>query len=253
MTTPALAGFLTGGSLIVAIGAQNAYVLRQGLHRHHVGGVVALCAISDAVLITAGVAGVGTIVERTPWVIDVVRWLGVAFLLWYAAQSLRQAFVPQSLQAQSLQAQSPDPESLDDRLPAGKDADPTTPGAVPTPATGTASAAHPRLAVRAPAEPRRTVLGRAAALTWLNPHVYLDTVLLIGSIAATHAHQSSHGIDGRWWFAIGAVAASFAWFSALGFGARAMAPVLERPRAWQVLEVVIAATMVFVAAKLALG
>ncbi len=204
-----VSGFLTGGSLIVAIGAQNAYVLRQGLLRHHVAAVVAVCAVSDVVLIAAGVSGIGAIVDRAGWVIDVARWLGVAFLLWYAAGSLRRALRPESLHAD------------------GADA--------------------------ARAEPRRTVVGRAVALTWLNPHVYLDTVLLIGSIAATHSSSSDHLVDGRWSFAIGATVASLVWFSGLGFGARALAPVFARPRAWQVLELLIAATMVLIALKLAAG
>ena len=209
MYSSLLSGFVTGGSLIVAIGAQNAYVLRQGLARHHVAAVVAVCALSDVVLIAAGVSGIGAIVDRAGWVIDVVRWLGVAFLLWYAAGSLRRAFGSESLHA------------------------------------GGADAAR--------AEPRRTVVGRAVALTWLNPHVYLDTVLLIGSIAATHSGPSDHVLDGRWLFAIGATVASIVWFSGLGFGARALAPVFARPRAWQVLEVLIAATMVLIALKLAVG
>jgi L-lysine exporter family protein LysE/ArgO len=205
---PVFAGFLTGGSLIVAIGAQNAYVLRQGLVRHHIASVVVVCAVSDAVLIGAGVSGIGAIVDRAGWVIDVVRWLGVAFLLWYAASSLRRAFGKESLRAQ---------------------------GAAPL------------------GEPRRTVVLRAAALTWLNPHVYLDTVLLVGSIAATYSATTHELLGGHWLFALGAMLASVCWFSGLGFGARALAPVLSSPRAWQVLEVLIAATMVLVAAKLALG
>ena len=204
---PAFAGFVTGGSLIVAIGAQNAYVLRQGLIRHHIVPVVAVCALSDIVLIMAGVSGVGAVVDRAGWVIDVVRWLGVAFLLCYAAASLRRASQSGAL----------DPE-----------------GAV----------------LR---EPRGTVVGRAVALTWLNPHVYLDTVLLIGSIAATHSSLPAGALDGRWLFAIGAGTASVAWFSGLGFGARALAPVFSRPRAWQALEILIAATMILIAAKLAFG
>lgn len=202
------AGYLTGGSLIVAIGAQNAYVLRQGLLRQHIAAVVVVCAVSDAVLIAAGVSGIGAIVDRAGWVIDVVRWLGVAFLLWYAAGSLRRALNPERLQADGRAAR---------------------------------------------VEPRGKVVGRAVALTWLNPHVYLDTVLLIGSIAATHGVQGGGVLDGRWLFGIGAVLASVTWFSGLGFGARVLAPLLSRPRAWQVLEVLIAATMVLVAAKLARG
>ena len=203
---PLGAGFMTGGSLIVAIGAQNAYVLRQGLTRSHTAAVVAVCAVSDVVLIAAGVAGVGTVVAHAGWVIDAVTWFGVAFLLWYAVGSLRRAFHPAALTA------------------------------------GVGKAAS---------EPRGRVLGRAVALTWLNPHVYLDTVLLIGSIAATHAAGGT--LDGRSIFAAGAATASIVWFTSLGFGARKLAPLLARPRAWQVLELVVAATMVVVAAKLALG
>lgn len=194
------AGLLTGLTLIVAIGAQNAFVLRQGLARRHVGPVVALCAASDAVLIVAGVAGIGQVVEHAGWVLDVVRWLGVAFLLWYGLSSLVRARHPEALEA-------------------GTD-------------RGAGSL--------------RTALLTAAALTWLNPHVYLDTVLLLGSIA------NSHG-DGRWWFALGAVTASLLWFTALGHGARLAHGALRSPRAWQVLDVLIGVTMLLIAATLALG
>ena len=204
MLDSAAAGFFTGLSLIVAIGAQNAYVLRQGILRAHVPVVVAICAISDVVLILAGVSGIGAVVDRAPMLLDVVRWFGVAFLLWYAMGALRRALRTEAL----------------------------------SPTGG-----------RSGAESRRGVVARAAALTWLNPHVYLDTVLLLGSIAATHDDVAG----GRWWFAAGASLASIAWFNALGFGAGRLAPLLARPRAWQVLEAGIAATMIFVAAKLAFG
>lgn len=207
MLTPALAGLLTTASLIVAIGAQNAYVLRQGLLRSHVGIAVLICAASDAILIAAGIAGVGALVDETGWALDVVRWLGVAFLLWYAVASLRRAARPESLAA----------------------------------ANGTASAAT---------ETRRSVVTRTVLLTWLNPHVYLDTLLLIGSIATAHDGGEPAG---RWWFGAGAALASVLWFCGLGFGARLLAPLLARPRSWQVLELCIAATMVLVAVKLAVG
>jgi len=194
-------GFVTGLSLIVAIGAQNAYVLRQGLARQHVGLVVAICAVSDLVLILAGVAGIGTIVERAPWVLEVVRWLGVAFLTWYAVTSLLRARRAETLQA----------------------------GSAATP-TG-----------------RRGVGVRALALTWLNPHVYLGTVLLLGTIA------NHEGPSGRWWFAAGACLGSVVWFGALGYGARLASPLLARPRAWQVLDVAIGLVMLAIAARLALG
>ena len=193
-------GLLTGLSLIVAIGAQNAYVLRQGLAREHVGIVVAICALSDLVLIAAGVAGIGRVVEHAPWVLDVVRWLGVAFLSWYGVSSLLRARKPESLRA-------------DERATVS----------------------------------RRGVAVRAFALTWLNPHVYLDTVLLLGTIA------NHEGPTGRWWFAVGAGAASILWFCGLGFGARYASPLLARPRAWQVLDVVIGVVMLLIALQLALG
>jgi L-lysine exporter family protein LysE/ArgO len=193
------AGLLTGLSLIVAIGAQNAFVLRQGLRRSHVALVVAICALSDLVLILAGVAGIGVVVDRAPWAIEVVRWLGVAFLTVYGVSSLRRARKPQSLAVGE--------------------------GVV---------------------EARRGVVAKAVALTWLNPHVYLDTVLLLGSIAGTH------GDPGRWWFALGACVASLLWFAGLGYGARLAAPRLASPRAWQVLDVLIGVVMLAIAVRLAL-
>ena len=195
-----VAGLLTGLSLIVAIGAQNAFVLRQGLLRQYVGPVVAVCALSDLVLIAAGVAGIGAIVQHAPTALTVVRWLGVAFLTAYGVRSLWRARHAGSLQA------STDSE--------------------------------PRL---------RGALLQVVALTWLNPHVYLDTVLLVGSIAA------HHGPTGKWWFAAGAGLGSVLWFSGLGYGARLLSPVLTRPRAWQVLDVLIGLTMLAIAFSLARG
>ncbi|WP_296606295.1 LysE/ArgO family amino acid transporter [Nocardioides sp.] len=200
MLDSSLAGFATGLSLIVAIGAQNAYVLRQGLAREHIGVVVAICALSDVVLISAGVGGIGTLVERAPWALDVVRWMGVAFLTWYGVASLLRARRSDALRAA-------------DRGSTGV----------------------------------RGVAVRAVALTWLNPHVYLDTVLLLGSIA------NHEGPTGRWWFAAGACAASIVWFSGLGYGARRAGRLLASPRAWQVLDVLIGLTMLAIALSLALG
>ncbi len=194
------AGLLTGLTLIIAIGAQNAFVLRQGLRRSHVGLVVAVCALSDVVLILAGVAGIGVVVDRAPWAIEVIRWLGVAFLTVYGVNSLLRARRPQVLAANG--------------------------GVV---------------------ESRGGVVARAVALTWLNPHVYLDTVLLLGSIAGTH------GDPGRWWFALGACVASVGWFVGLGYGARRAAPRLANPRAWQVLDVLIGLVMLGIAVRLAVG
>jgi L-lysine exporter family protein LysE/ArgO len=199
-----LTGFIAGLSLIVAIGAQNAYVLRQGVLRSHIGTVVAVCAVSDVVLIAAGVAGLGILVDRAGFVLEVLRWFGVGFLLWYAVGALRRARRAQALFAADASGES---------------------------------------------ESGRRVVGRAVALTWLNPHVYLDTVLLLGSIAATQNDVAG----GRWWFALGASAASIVWFNVLGFGATLSAPLLRRARAWQLLEIAVAVTMILVAAKLAFG
>jgi L-lysine exporter family protein LysE/ArgO len=195
-----VAGMLTGLALIVAIGAQNAFVLRQGLRRSHVGLVVAICALSDVALILAGVTGIGVVVDRAPWAVEVVRWLGVAFLTAYGIGSLRRARAPLVL-------------AVGDGI----------------------------------VESRGGVVTRAVALTWLNPHVYLDTVLLLGSIAGTH------GPTGRWWFALGACVASIAWFAGLAYGAGLAAPRLASPRAWQVLDVLIGLVMLAIAARLALG
>jgi L-lysine exporter family protein LysE/ArgO len=201
MFNASLDGLLTGLSLIVAIGAQNAYVLRQGLRRAYVGPVVAICTVSDFTLIVAGVAGIGAIVQHAGWALLAVRWFGVAFLVWYGLTAAWRARRP----AASLSA------------------------------------------ARDQAGGRSAVVRRAAALTWLNPHVYLDTVVLLGSVA------NAHGPSGRWWFAAGACAASIVWFSGLGFGARFAARALATPRAWQVLDLLVAATMLGVAVKLALG
>ena len=193
-----------GLSLIVAIGAQNAFVLRQGLRREHVGVVAAICAVSDLALIAAGVGGLGALLQRAPQVVEVVRWLGAAVVLAYGAMSAWRALRG----SERLTASD-----------AGRD--------------GVATAGR-RL---------RPVVLTALALTWLNPHVYLDTVVLLGSIAATHG-------DARWWFGAGAMLASILWFFGLGYGARLLAPALAKPGAWRVLDGVIALIMVAVAVSL---
>jgi L-lysine exporter family protein LysE/ArgO len=195
-------GLLTGLSLIIAIGAQNAYVLRQGLRRAYVGRVVAICALSDFALILAGAGGIGVIVQHAGWALQAVRWFGVAFLAWYGLSSAWRARRPAALAA---------------------------------------AGGEPGAAGSAP------VVRRILALTWLNPHVYLDTVALLGSVA------NAHGGGGRWWFAAGACLGSLLWFTSLGFGARLAAGLLATPRAWQVLDLLIAATMLGIAVKLAVG
>lgn len=193
----AVAGFGTGLSLIVAIGAQNAFVLRQGIRRNAVLTVVAICAASDAVLIALGVGGVGALVLAFPRVLTVVGIVGGAFLLCYGFLAARRAFRPAAL-------------TITDG-PAG----------------------------------HRVVL-TCLALTWLNPHVYLDTVLLLGTVAA-------HRGDLRWAFGAGATLASLCWFAALGFGARLLTGFFSRPSSWRVLDGLVAATMVTIGVTLVAG
>jgi L-lysine exporter family protein LysE/ArgO len=192
----ALAGLGTGLSLIVAIGAQNAFVLRQGIRRGHVAAVVAICALSDAVLISAGVGGVGSLVRGMPSAVTVTGWLGGAFLVWYGLLAARRALRPQRLEA------------------AGD-------GGAGGSGGGSLRAAG------------LTCL----AMTWLNPHVYLDTVLLLGSVS------NGYG-SARWGFGAGAAAGSVVWFTGLGFGARLLERPFSRPGSWRVLDSAIACTMV---------
>lgn len=208
----ALAGFGTGLSLIVAIGAQNAFVLRQGLRGEHVALVVVACALSDLALIVAGVAGAGALIERAPGLLEVVRYGGAAFLLAYGALALRRAIRPSDV-----------------ALAVDETAE--------QPASGSANGQ---------ANGWTLVLATTLALTWLNPHVYLDTVVLLGSIAGSHGDQ-------RWLFAAGAGTASIVWFAALGRGAAFLRPVFARPQAWRVLDGFIAACMAAIAVSLVAG
>ncbi|MEE6272595.1 LysE/ArgO family amino acid transporter [Georgenia wangjunii] len=190
-------GLVTGLALIIAIGAQNAFVLRQGIRREHVGTVVALCMLADAALILIGTAGIGALVSRFPDALEVLRWGGAAYLTWFAVRSFIAAARPSALTAEA-------PRS------------------------------------------RGSVVATTLALTFLNPHVYLDTVVLLGSIA------NQHGADARWVFAAGATAGSVLWFSALGYGARALSGVLDSPRVWRGVDVVIGVVMLVLAVRLVL-
>lgn len=212
-----LAGLGLGLSLIVAIGAQNLFVLRQGIRREHAFAVATVCAVSDAVLIVLGVSGLGLVLHAVPWLVDVVRWAGFVFLLVYGLLAARRALRP------SGQALRVDAERTDSDAGRGSP-------------TGTAVAASTRLA---------PVLLTCLALTWLNPHVYLDTVFLLGSVASTHGEL-------RWWFAAGAVTASLVWFYGLAFGARYLGRWLATPRAWRILDGVIAVVMIAIAISLVL-
>lgn len=191
-----LSGLLFSLSLIVAIGAQNAYVLRQGVLRSHIGTVVMICAASDIVLIAAGVAGVGAVVIHRPGLLVTVRDLGAALLVAYGALAARRA-----LGARQASLHTHDPSAT-----------------------------------------RRSVAAAAFGFTWLNPAVYLDTLVLLGTVASAHPHA-------RWWFAAGAAAASVAWFIALGFGARLLTPLLRRPHAWRLLDIFVALVMTITAVR----
>jgi len=197
-----LAGAALGASLIVAIGAQNAFVLQQGLRRQHVFVVAAICALVDASLITLGVGGFGALVSASPVLVAITAWGGAAFLFAYGLRSFHSALRGEKLEAEG-------------GAPAG-------PGL------------------------RRTVL-YTLAVSLLNPHVYLDTVVILGSVATRYPAAE------RTWFALGAMSASFLWFFSLAYGARVLAPLFARPRAWQVLDVGIGIIMWWIAASLALS
>lgn len=198
MFNAALSGFLLGLSLIVAIGAQNAFVLRQGLRREHVLAVCLTCALSDAVLICLGVGGFGAIGIAVPWIGPVMRYGGALFLVLYGMRSFRAALVSQG-------------------------------GLSPSDAGGRGLAA---------------TLATCLALTWLNPHVYLDTVVLLGSISSQYATAKAS-------FGLGAVTASFLFFFSLGYCARLLRPVFAMPGAWRVLDMLIGMTMCGLALRLA--
>jgi len=205
-------------SLIIAVGAQNVYVLRQGLRREHVLPVVLICAASDAALVLAGTAGLGYLVKTLPWLIVVARWAGAISLVVYGILAARRAWK------------------------AGGEALLADPSAADKSSTGGGTGGTATLTRTAPLAP---VILATLAFTWLNPNVYLDTVLLIGGVAATHG-------DGRWLFAAGAMIASVTWFFALGFGARHLGRWLRTPRAWRILDTVIAALLVVMGISLVL-
>lgn len=196
-----LLGLLSSLALIVAIGAQNAFVLRQGLRREHVIPIITVCIVADALLIAAGVAGLGAVVQTHQGLLTAIRFVGAAFLLAYAALALRR-----SLKANSMAT------------------DLTSPG----------------LSLRA-------AVSTSLAFTFLNPHVYLDTVVLLGGIGAQQP------LGQRPWFVLGGALASAIWFVSLGLGARRLAPLFARPKAWRVLDGAIAAVMATLAAVVALG
>jgi L-lysine exporter family protein LysE/ArgO len=198
MLTIWCAGLMTGLALILAIGAQNALVLRQGVRSEHVGVVVTLCITSDVLLITGGTLGIGALVSQFPVGLAALRWAGAGYLLWWAIRSFA------------------------------------------------ASLKTPFLTLDT-AKSKRSVVLTTLAVTYLNPHVYLDTVVLLGSLA------NQHSGDARWAFAAGAVVSSVLWFTALGYGARALSGVLQKPGTWRTIDMASGTVMLFVAIKLVLG
>ncbi|GLQ55519.1 LysE/ArgO family amino acid transporter [Devosia nitrariae] len=197
MTTAFIPGFLLGLGLILAIGAQNAFVLRQGLRGEHVLAICLACAVSDAVLISAGVSGFGALTASLPWLETALRFAGAAFLVAYGVR----AFVSALGKGGTLVPSSQAPTSL------------------------------------------AAALAACLAFTWLNPHVYLDTILLLGSISTQYPGEEAV-------FAAGAVAASFCFFFSLGYGARLLRPLFAQPGAWRVLDLIIGATMCVIALRL---
>ena len=199
MSSPLLIGFLASFTLIAAIGAQNAFVLRQGIRREHVLPVVAVCTVSDIVLISAGIAGFGALISAHPNVVDIAKFGGAAFLIGYGLLAARRAVRPSAL---------------------------------------TPSESAPARLIE--------VVVTCLALTWLNPHVYLDTVVLLGALANEHR-------DDRWLFGIGAVTASAVWFVSLGLGARRLAGLFATPSTWRILDSLIAVMMIGLGVSLAIS
>ena len=192
-------GFASGLALIIAIGAQNAFVLRQGLKRQNILAVVFFCAVADAILIGAGILGLGAVIESVPWVLVALRFGGAAYLVWFGIGSIRRAISPSILEV-SGQAKSNLSKAI----------------------------------------------GTAAALTFLNPHVYIDTVILLGSIG-------NQFVNDRWWFWLGASIGSFVWFFGLGYFARLLSPFTSSLKFWRILDLLIAAVMFLIAGYLLFG
>jgi L-lysine exporter family protein LysE/ArgO len=184
-----ITGFLTGLSLIIAIGAQNAFVIRQGLSKQHVLLVVGICAAGDALLITLGIGGLGKLIQRHQLILDLIKWFGVAYLTWFGVRSLASVLKKQTLVAS---------------------------GEIKT--------------------SRKQIIGKTLGFTFLNPHVYLDTVIFLGGIGTQFKAS-------KWDFAVGAICASILWFTSIGFGAQAASKFMSRPIFWKILDGIIAVIM----------
>lgn len=265
--TTLLTGFFTCLALIMAIGAQSAWLLRQGLRRDRVGTAVLVCLIGDLILIGLGTLGVGTVLDHTPWLMEIVRWLGVTYLVWFAVRSFASARTAD----QGLTVEEPDDElevsdddgergdlhgADGDAVVAESDSPDATPDTTPGPVTtqtrtvrlqSTSTSAGG--AAKAPARavsPILSVIAAGLMVSLLNPHAWVDTMVVIGSMA------TSFGAE-KWIFSAGAVLGSLSWFLLLAYGGRALAPVLNRPRTWQIIDVGVGVTMLVVAGLLAFG
>ncbi|WP_158217718.1 LysE/ArgO family amino acid transporter [Nesterenkonia sp. F] len=259
--TTLLTGFFTCLALIMAIGAQSAWLLRQGLRRDRVGTAVLVCLIGDLILIGLGTLGVGTVLDHTPWLMEIVRWLGVTYLVWFAVRSFASArTADQGLTVEEPEAGASeagrsrtDGERGTDREPAvvAGSADPdATPGTTTT-QTRTVRLTSPSSdeSGKAPARSLSPVLSVVAAglmVSLLNPHAWVDTMVVIGSMATSFGSE-------KWIFSAGAVLGSLSWFLLLAYGGRALAPVLNRPRTWQIIDIGVGVTMLVVAGLLAFG
>ncbi|WP_221585656.1 LysE/ArgO family amino acid transporter [Microbacterium sp. G2-8] len=229
MLTALLAGFGLCLSLIVAPGAQNVFLLREGIRharegRRHAIILAAVCLASDVILISVGVAGFGVIVEHAPWVLPAAKWAGVAFLAGYGLFAAWRTIRPKG-------------EAIE--IPRERDTEPA-----PEPlGGGTTTLTKTR---RRPASATLPAVLTVLAITWLNPHTYLDTALMLGSVSTAYG-------DDRWLFAIGGILGSATWFVFLTFAARFAARWLRSPRSWRILDGLIAVVMLGVASALALG
>lgn len=233
-----IAGFLLGLSLIIAIGPQNALIIRQGIKRQAIVAVLVVCMLSDAILISAGTAGVGVLINHAPIALTILKWLGVAYLAWFGYSCFKDAFAPNN---QALVV-SEEPDSVTHTEQSLSNLG-STHGMIatktqPTTATKTMVSESPSTTTWI-----KPVLA-ALAFTWLNPAAYVDTLVMLGGMA------NQHGETGRWLFCFGAVLASLTWFPLLGFGAARFSHVLSQPKAWQVINFAIGCIMIIMCLRL---
>lgn len=262
-----LTGLLTCLALSAAIGAQSAFVLRQAIRREHLAAVLAVCIAGDAVLIFAGTAGVGVVTDRAPWLLEVLRWGGAAYLVWFAVSSFRSAFTTQRLTVDVSDEpaepadlsesaapvvppeviESPEPEAFVSPREGGIALATRTEMRPDTSVLPRITPSVQRTRLRMPRPtPLLRVMLTAFAVSWVNPQAIVDSTVMLGALAA------AFGPD-RWMYAAGAVVGSAVWLLALGLGARALAPVLDTPRTWKVIDVAVGCVVLVVAGALVLG